>query len=58
MKVGQGNGCFIADAHDPRVSLAEMRKRWADGDYGKPRADYAQGWLQLAGRISKGQTHG
>lgn len=50
MKPGWGNAHFIADAHDPRVSLAEMRRKWAAGDYGKPRADYAQAWLILAGR--------
>lgn len=50
MKPGVGNAHFIADAHNPRVSLAEMRRKWAAGDYGKPRADYAKGWLRLAGK--------
>lgn len=50
MKVGHGNALFIADAHDPRITLAEMRKRWAAGDYGNPRHDYALAWLTLAGR--------
>ena len=51
MKPGVGNGYFIADAHNPRISLAEMRQRWAAGDYGKPRPDYATGWLRLAGKV-------
>jgi hypothetical protein len=50
MKIGQANAHFIADAHNPRVSLADMRRKWAAGDYGKPRSDYAQGWLQIAGK--------
>lgn len=51
MKVGWGNAHFIADAHSP-LPLAEMRKRWAAGDYGKMRPDYAKAWLQLAGKTT------
>jgi hypothetical protein len=54
MKVGHGNAHFIADAHNPRLTLDEIRERWRRGDYGKPRNDYAIGWLKLAGRL-KGQ---
>lgn len=51
MKVGHGNAHFIADAHDPRLTLDAIRERWREGAYGKPRTEYAQGWLKLAGRI-------
>lgn len=50
MKVGWGNAHFIADAHNTRVSLEDMRRKWASGDYGKMRSEYALGWLSLAGR--------
>ena len=50
MKPGYGNGHFIADAHNPRISLDEMRRRWGKGEYGPIRSDYARGWLALARR--------
>jgi hypothetical protein len=50
MKIGHGNGYFIADAHNARLSLDEIRSRWRRGDYGKVRAEFAQGWLKMAGR--------
>ena len=50
MKPGVGNAHFIADAHDARITLDEMRRKWAAGDYGKVRTDFATGWLALAGR--------
>lgn len=53
MKVGHGNAHFIADAHDSRLTLDDIRERWRAGDYGKVRTDYAQGWLRLAGRIDQ-----
>lgn len=54
MKVGEGNGKFIADLH-MNVPDAVMRERWKAGEYNtpdgrKPRADYVAGWRQLAGR--------
>jgi len=52
MKAGWGNGHFIADAHNPRIPLATMRERWAAGDYGNLRKDYATGWLTLAGKTA------
>jgi hypothetical protein len=55
MKPGTGNGYFIADAHDARLTLDDIRARWKAGDYGKVRADYATQWLALAGRkVSNG----
>jgi hypothetical protein len=55
MKPGWGNGYFIADAHDARLTLDDIRARWKAGDYGKVRADYATQWLALAGRkVSNG----
>ena len=53
MKPGAGNAHFIADAHDPRLSLDQIRERWKADYYGKVRTDYAQGWLKLAGRIDQ-----
>ena len=50
MKVGHGNANFIADCHDMELSDAEMRKRWAQGFYDKPRSDYAKQWREMAGR--------
>ncbi|CAB5223123.1 hypothetical protein UFOVP368_62 [uncultured Caudovirales phage] len=50
MKAGWGNGTFIADAHNPKLSLDDIRNRWKAGDYGKPRADFANEWLRLANR--------
>lgn len=50
MKIGHGNANFITDCHDMTVSDSEMRKRWEQGNYGKPRADYAKAWRKLAGR--------
>jgi len=50
MKIGHGNAHFIADAHNPRVSLADLRRKWAAGDYGKLRPDYATAWLKMAGK--------
>lgn len=50
MKAGWGNGTFIADAHNPRLTLAEIRTRYSAGDYGKVRPDFAKAWLALAGR--------
>ena len=50
MRPGQGNGTFIADAHNPRLSLDDIRARWKGGDYGKMRPDYAKAWLAMANR--------
>ena len=50
MRPGHGNGTFIADAHNPRLTLAEIRTRYSAGDYGKMRPDYAKAWLAMANR--------
>jgi hypothetical protein len=51
MKIGHGNAHFIADAHDPKVTVERMREKWRDGDYGKLRPDFAQAWLRQAGKV-------
>jgi hypothetical protein len=49
LKVGEGNGRFIADLAEG-VSDAELRRRYRNGDYGKLRPDYVTGWRIMAGR--------
>ena len=47
------NAHFIADAHNPSLSLDDIRARWKAGEYGKVRPEFATGWLTLAHRITK-----
>lgn len=49
MRIGHGNALFLYDLSE-NVSDAEMRNRWKDGRYGKPRAEYVKGWRKMAGR--------
>lgn len=47
-----GNSKFLADLHMD-VPDAEMRRRYAAGEYGKMRPEFVQGWRRLAGRNPK-----
>jgi hypothetical protein len=45
------NALFLADASDMSISTQQMRKNWKSGKYGAVRRDYAQDWMEMAGRL-------